>query len=412
MENIYKNREYLIKDRTYGSNLHNFFIRKLLISDNAAPKNQTLGCDVSHWNGFSDFHKMKSRGMQFGISKGADVGSASKKPFVDQRAEYNQIGIKNAGMLAGGYCWLDPHPYTTPEEQANFYLDEFYFKYETQIPPSLDFEDRNVISWGDMLWRAQVWLEVVEKRTGKIPIVYTSPGYMSNFDKKKSSFLARYPLWIAHYIQRTYPTIPYPWTEYTIWQYSDRGHYPYYIYNSNTMHGREWGSDSSYLDMNWFNGTYQDLLKFCKTQELPKPEPPDETPSDDILFKVKCIAYLLNVRSGPSTRYSIVSTIGANSVHNVYEEKYGWYRIGEDKWISGTYAKKLEGEDEISPLFKAKCIVTALNVRSGPSTLYGILGQIKKDDVVSVYEVKNSWYRVQARGELWVSGYPTYMKRI
>jgi GH25 family lysozyme M1 (1,4-beta-N-acetylmuramidase) len=414
-KSIYERRDYLLKDRTYDTGLWNTFAGRLLTAS-SPPTDKTLGVDVSHWNGLSDFYKMKSKGIQFGVFKGTDVGWGSKKPFTDEGAQYNYSEMKKATMLIGSYCWLDPNPYSNATEQANYFVDNIYLKYEINLPPVCDFEDRDYINPNDMLQRLKVWLEIVEQRTGKLPIIYTSPGYMSAFDKSKTDFLERYPLWVAHYIQRTYPSIPYPWDNYLIWQYTDRGHYPYYVWNSGTMHGREWGSDSSYLDMNWFNGTMEDLLEFCETEELPTPpEPPQPPEEDEFLFKAKCTAWLLNVRNRPGMIGKIVDSIGRDSVHKVYEERNGWYRIGEDKWVSGYYMTKVSDDSgDTNSLFQAKCKVYRLNTRTGPSITYPISkrGQLKQGEIVNVYEINKNWFKISPDSDIWVSGYSSYMERI
>jgi uncharacterized protein YvpB len=62
------------------------------------------------------------------------------------------------------------------------------------------------------------------------------------------------------------------------------------------------------------------------------------------------------------------------------------------------------------PLFKARVICTALNVRKGPSTAFEIVDLLLKDEVVNVYEEQDNWFRI---GEgRWCSGYPAYMERI
>jgi len=297
------------------------------------PKIYVLGLDGSHWNGICNFDLMYIKGIRFGITKATDVGSATKKGFVDDKAIYNYEAMGDAGLLRGGYHWLDPM-YGAPEYQADFYLNEFYSKYPTELPPALDFEDNNVISWNDALWKAQKWLEIVERETKRLPMVYTSNGYIANFLKSKAGFLERYPLWIAHYIQRSYPTIPAPWSKAIIWQYSDKGDYPYYKWNSPVKYGKSWGSGSSYLDMNWFLGTYKDLLAFCDDVKPPVPTPPEE---DNILFQAKCIVHSLYKRSGAGIIYPTGGYLVKGQIVNVYEIKNNWYRIDpiEQVWCSG-----------------------------------------------------------------------------
>lgn len=275
---IVEKRRYNMADEIKSQVLINRMTPRLLESEiklqgtQQPPSGWTLGNDVSHWQGFIDWVKMASKGMEFSISKGTDFYSSYPQGFVDNKVFINLNGMEKNNIRTGVYCWLQPKQ--DPKLQAEFYLNEVYSKVETDFPPVLDFEDNNVNSWSDMLWRAQTWLEIVEKETGEIPFVYTSPGYMMNFDRIKSGFLSRYPLWIAHYIQRDYPTVPYQWEDWTIWQYSDKGHYPYYIYlDPNAGYGKDYGSGSYGLDMNWFKGTEAELDKFLG-KNIPTPLPP------------------------------------------------------------------------------------------------------------------------------------------
>ena len=63
------------------------------------------------------------------------------------------------------------------------------------------------------------------------------------------------------------------------------------------------------------------------------------------------------------------------------------------------------------PLFKAKCIVGALFVRSCPSSSCKDVGALTEGQIVDVYEVSaNNWFRVGL--DQWCSGSPSYMEKI
>jgi len=63
-------------------------------------------------------------------------------------------------------------------------------------------------------------------------------------------------------------------------------------------------------------------------------------------------------------------------------------------------------------LFKAQCIVSALYKREGPGKNNKIIGNLIRDDVVSVYEVKDGWYRIEPGQSVWCSGASQYMRTI
>jgi hypothetical protein len=49
----------------------------------------------------------------------------------------------------------------------------------------------------------------------------------------------------------------------------------------------------------------------------------------------------LNVRSGPSTKHSIVAKLPKGALVRAFEEKNGWYRIGGGQWVIKTLIKKI-----------------------------------------------------------------------
>jgi hypothetical protein len=69
-----------------------------------------------------------------------------------------------------------------------------------------------------------------------------------------------------------------------------------------------------------------------------------------------------------------------------------------------------EQQEAEEVLFKAKCIVGALNVRVGPSTAFPKVDLLVNGDIVNVYEERDNWFRVGK--DRWCSGYPAYMERI
>ncbi len=211
--------------------------------------------DVSHWMGKGNLEtaqaQARSRGVELAaiVYKATDFTATGSSAWVDSTAshyhtEANRLGIKN-----GAYHWLQPK--VDPTVQARYYLDKWYSKNETDLPPVLDFEDRNYNTVSDYLWRSQVWLEVVERETGRKPIVYTGNIIGDVLQDKKAEFLSRYPLWLAWY-SRYLPKPPAPWRNYGwgAWQYSGKADFPFYA-NEQDGDGHDWGFDAYSMDVNW-----------------------------------------------------------------------------------------------------------------------------------------------------------------
>jgi len=302
----------------------------------------TLGVDVSHWQGTTNWAKMYSKGVRFGIYKATDFTTKTKVGFRDSQAFINYENTRANNIINGGYHWLQPK--VDPYVQADYYLNEYWNGHETDMAPVVDFEDANVNTWNDYLWRLQVYLDEIEKATGRLAIVYTAPGFMASFDKTKLGFLSKHPLWLAHYIQRAYPTVPYPWDKYFMWQYSYKADYPYYIHGSVVANGKDYGVQSSYLDMNWYPGTLEQLRKEIGMDvSIPQPpidpEPVDPTePIDDCKkIKFEVLTDSLNIRSEPKVSSSTFTgkklfkgdivefdQSFAPNENWIYDKKVGW----------------------------------------------------------------------------------------
>ncbi|RBW70433.1 SH3 domain-containing protein [Bacillus taeanensis] len=121
----------------------------------------------------------------------------------------------------------------------------------------------------------------------------------------------------------------------------------------------------------------------------------------------------LNVRSGPGTNFQIIGQLNqyesvpyvkeqGNWTNLVYEGKSGWAA----SWLITTSELK-ENDQASSPHPKETSAVvkaTSLNVRSGPSTTYNVIGAVKKGEKVSIIAVKEGWYQINFHNKTgWIS---------
>ncbi|CEO09514.1 mannosyl-glycoprotein endo-beta-N-acetylglucosamidase [[Clostridium] sordellii] len=145
---------------------------------------------------------------------------------------------------------------------------------------------------------------------------------------------------------------------------------------------------------------------------------PDEKPNVGTKTKVVA-ATSLNVRSGPSTGHGIIGSLKNNEKVEVISESNGWSKIkynGKEGYVSSTYLKDSnEGgtskpDEKPNVGTKIKVVAaTSLNVRSGPSTGYGIIGSLKNNEKVEVTSESNGWSKIKYNGkEGYVSS--TYLK--
>lgn len=165
----------------------------------------------------------------------------------------------------------------------------------------------------------------IDAAIGKPVGIYTSRYYWELIMGK--SGLKGHPLWVAHYGVNV-PALPAGWDNYVLHQYTSTGRLPGY---------------ASSLDLDRFNGDDKQFQEWIKqgAGELPPPEP---LPDGEALFRIEVICSVLNVRSGPDINCSQKGLTYKGETHEVYETKYGWFRIGNGLWVSGNpaYVKRLE----------------------------------------------------------------------
>jgi lysozyme len=173
------------------------------------------GIDVSSHQPSVDWNQVLQAGKLFAFLRATDG-----LDYTDPRFETYWSGALEAGMLRGAY-----HFYRTnddPTAQAESFLRVIQLQ-PGDLPPVVDFEKTTGSeSASQILHDLQTWLDVVEKATGRIPVIYTGPDFWSSFG---SSGFGRYPLWVAEYgVQSPRPVMG--WPAWTFWQYSETGSVP------------------------------------------------------------------------------------------------------------------------------------------------------------------------------------------
>ncbi len=124
----------------------------------------------------------------------------------------------------------------------------------------------------------------------------------------------------------------------------------------------------------------------------------------------------LNVRTGPSTDYAIVTTLDKGAaVSTTGTTQDGWTQItynGSTRWVASRYLTGTTGDSASGPQAPAPVessgtmyATTSVNVRTGPSTNYSIVTTLERGQQIGVTgETSNGWTEVVWQGaKRWVS---------
>lgn len=253
------------------------------------------GIDVSRWQREISWDKVAAAGYRFAVIR-ATIGNY----YTDPRFYVNWNAAQEAGLLISAYHVL------APERPADSQMERFFDTLgsrSSHLPIVLDVELSRDMSADDIASSARECVTFIEDETGRRPVIYTARWFWDRHVVDDPDW-NEYCLWVAHYGTDA-PSLPKPWEEWAFWQYSDHGQVP--------------GIDAS-TDLNWFNGTYEELLDYVDGDVVK-----DEMPLAELRA---CVTMeTLNLRSGPGMNYGTVGELHQGDLVNVVS------LAGEDIWI-------------------------------------------------------------------------------
>ena len=135
---------------------------------------------------------------------------------VDAYWKVNRAALEAHGMANGAYHFFLPK--ANAELQAHHFLNHYTPK-QGDLPPVLDVETKGKTD-ARLISSMNTWLTIVEQKTGKRPIIYTSYNFYNT--KFKGKFKG-YKFWVANY---SYYPERFNDDEIIHWQYSDHGKVP------------------------------------------------------------------------------------------------------------------------------------------------------------------------------------------
>ena len=120
----------------------------------------------------------------------------------------------------------------------------------------------------------------------------------------------------------------------------------------------------------------------------------------------------LNVRKGPSTKNSVITTLYKGDKVTITDSDNGWYKVklsnGKTGWVSDDYIKVTSSSSSSNSTSSSKTgTITAdsLNVRSGAGTKYSVIASLSKGSKVTITSTKGDWHKIKmSNGKTgWVS---------
>jgi lysozyme len=197
-----------------------------------------LGIDVSANQGTVDWSAVRNAGVVFGVAR-----AIRENGLVDNFFVRNWTEMKSSGIVRGAYIFFNAAK--DAADQAQKFLSTVQVG-ENDLPPVLDIEKNEGVTGPALIESVQKWLDIVERETGRKPIIYTG---LSFWNSNMNDQFGTYPLWIARYGVNNPEPLPKGWNSWTFWQYTESGSVAGIAGN---------------VDMNHFNGTLDDLLAFVK----------------------------------------------------------------------------------------------------------------------------------------------------
>lgn len=172
------------------------------------------GIDVSEWQGNIDFGEVARAGIEV-----VYIRASEGRGYVDPYFRENYEKAKANGLRTGFYHFLTATNEAEAKEEAEFFVSNIK-GLEPDCRLAMDFEVFDGLSVSAINEISKVFLETVEKLSGKDCVIY-SDAYNARevFSKELAD---DYPIWVADYFVEE-PESNGKWKFWVGFQYSDRG---------------------------------------------------------------------------------------------------------------------------------------------------------------------------------------------
>ena len=268
------------------------------------------GIDVSYYEPVINWAEVMGEGFRFVYIK------CSQSTYNDPKFFEHWRNAKVAGIPRGAYHLYDSA--TPPDKQAEKFFSSLAGDLG-ELPLALDLEGfTSGPYYGSENWYK--FLVRLNELSNNFPVViYTAYYYwIDNVMDKPAvqdvTYFAKYPLWIANYKTLT-PMVPYPWTNWLFWQYSEEG----LVKGVYDELGR-----ITECDLDYFFGTEQQFQALLNAIQRP-----GEGNSVSTFYLAKGNA---TIRVGPGSSFAQVSSgepyvLTNDIVESTQAQQNGWANI-------------------------------------------------------------------------------------
>ncbi|HRQ23758.1 MAG TPA: SH3 domain-containing protein [Anaerolineales bacterium] len=357
-----------------------------------------IGTDISFWQDDPqtpegiDFAKMRQNAEYVIIRAGQNL-------WTDRDFKVNWREAKRVGLPRGSYWFYDSR--ADPKQQAELWASIFSGDFG-ELPLFADFED----NYGGAFSGWRHWYTFLERikqlAPGREIGIYTAYYYWVQntisvgIPAASLDYFKQYPLWIANYGVST-PLVPKPWTDWTFWQFTDKGNGPLY------------GVESLNIDLNYFNGDLPAFRARFNLSDTPIPIPDPEPPSK--FFRVTTGS--LRVREGAGTNFAQIGSIVLNEVVeeiNANADR-SWLQIRKldnslTGWAFSAYLHRTAPPTDPDPTPEPppppppkwhRVTTASLRVREGPGTNFAQVGSVILNEVVEEIgaNLNRTWIQIR-----------------
>lgn len=208
-----------------------------------------MGIDVSHHQASIEWDRLRNARIGDHPVRFVIIKATEGTTLFDENFNDNFYWARRSELVRGAYHFYIPD--RNVAQQARYFLHQVHLS-EGDLPPILDIEKRGTKPLKEFQQDVLLWLTTVEKAYGVPPIIYTGKSFKEDY--LSAPAFDRYPLWIAHYYEKSMKYTG----DWVMWQYTDCG-------RVDGIRG--------YVDFNIFNGDARALQQLTLQ---PGDEPAEE----------------------------------------------------------------------------------------------------------------------------------------